>query len=350
MRDMSHPTRLVRLGRIGAAEELAAVGEVMRQVAGARASGDARGALILAELVGDGCALGRYQAGDYAVGPHGQQGWVRRWTGGHTTAYGDGIVSVHAVLPDPSCWLDEPGPLPGDRLINRYARGVVRGLVQLGLQAAYTGRDFVTAERKRAGYVSAERDARGVTVFQSVLGVVTFYDMEAEPVAAPGLPPPPPPTRLVDEIDADDSDALGSDVLEALAEGFAGQFRLEFEEAKLEKIDPAGALSLERPEGAGLVRGEESAVPIGIVEAFAALDASGAIERVCLAGEWIADSAGVAALEQALVGVRPDPKALAPVVQRFLSDPQHFFIGVPSADPVVRAIASAARAAEKKKG
>ncbi len=302
----------------------------------------------MAELSGPVEALGRWQAGGN-VGGSLAESFVRRWTGGHGTMYGDGILSVCAVLPDPDAWLEEAAPLPGERLLNRYARGLVRGFTHLGLQAAYPGRDFVTVSRKNGAYLSAERDARGVVLVQSIVAVETEHVLEdAGPAGA--LPHPPPPTALAEEID----DADFERVQKALAEGFAGQFRLDLEEwdataaARSLAIDEKSLLPIVSPEAdaaASMARGAEVEIPIGTLEAFAALDGRGRLARVSFAADWIADSAGVAALEAALAGIAPERTALAKAVGAVVADPRHFFIGLASPDPVVEAVLSAAAAA-----
>jgi hypothetical protein len=347
---MTRSVRLLRLGRTSARNELATVAAVMRAVADARDGRRPWSALVMAELSGPVEALGRWQAGG-SVGGALAESFVRRWTGGHGTMYGDGILSLCVVLPDPDAWLEEASPLAGERLLNRYARGLVRGFSHLGLQAAYPGRDFVTIARKNGAYLSAERDARGVVLVQGIVAVETEHVLE-DAVPGAGLPHPPPPTALAEEID----DADFERVQKALAEGFAGQFRLDLEgwdaadAARSLAIDEKGLLPLvsaEADPAASLARGAEVEIPIGTLEAFAALDVRGKLARVGFAADWIAASASVAALEAALAGVAPERAALQKAVAPVLADPAHFFIGITSPDPVVEAVLSAAAAATK---
>ena len=351
---MSGSVRLLRFGSLSPRRELAIVGRVMCETAEVRASGqagDPAGTLVLAALTGRGRALGRYQALEEEQADASEDAWVRRWTGGHTTVYGDGVLSVSLILPGPGTWLDEPGELPGDRLLNRYVRGLVRGLSRLGLQTAYPGRDFVTVAKKRAAYLCCERDASGVVLVQAIVAAETPYPADPEPAPAEGLPAPPLPTTIADELDADE---VGTRLLEAIASGYATQFRLDVEEssAPAEEALPGGEekqlLPLAHPpadEARLLFRGEPAVIPIGELETFVSLETDGRIARVRLAGDWIADSAGVAALEASLEGVPAERQSLAPVVERLLGDPAHFFIGVTSAEPIVEALLSGARAA-----
>ncbi len=348
---MTREVRLLRVGEVSARRELAIVASVMRAVADARDRGAPFGALVMAELLGNTEALGRWQVPGDVSGPL-LESFVRRWTGGHGTVYGDGILSVCAVLPEPGAWLEEAGPLPADRALNRYSRGLLRGISRLGVQAAYPGRDFLTVSRRNAGYLSAERDQRGVLLVQAVLAVDTEYTLEAEPPLGVGLPPVPAPTTLAEELD--ERDVCGH-VQTAIAEGFAAQFRLDLGEwpaadaARVLESDDV-ALPPVIPAEDDLARGAELDIPIGSLEAFARVGAKGLLERVRLAGDWIANSAGVSALEAALVGAPPERAALAKLVAPIVADPAHLFIGIDSPDCIVEVVLRAAAAAQRLSG
>jgi hypothetical protein len=113
---------------------------------------------------------------------------LRRLSGGRSTRYGDGMVSLCALAPAPQAWLQETTPLPGPRLLNRLARGLLSGLSRLGVSASYPGRDFASANGRRIGYVSLAREANGVTLFQAVLGVGAPYTTAEREPSWPGLP------------------------------------------------------------------------------------------------------------------------------------------------------------------
>lgn len=299
----------------------------------ARAAGGGGSALLLARLTGDGTALGRHQRS----ARHGGAA-ARRLTGGHSTVYGDGLVSACAILPHPWAWLDEDPRPPGARLLNRYARGVVSALARLGLRAMYPGRDFVTAARRRAAYVTAERDASGAFLFQAVVGVTRPYAPVPDP---PGLRALPPVTDLAREL----GDASDERLEEALVAGFAGRFGLDPVEADPPEVggglpppcDPAD------PPLDGMTPGRAVTAPIGALEAFARLDSGGRVERVHVAGDWIAGSADVRALEASLVGARDGD--VDRVVRGWLAAPDRLAIGVPDPAPLVEALRDAVRAA-----
>ncbi len=129
----SERARLIVLEEAEPAFELGIVGALLGSEA-------AEGAIVIAALVGDGAALGRYQQ----PGRTGRAREVRRLTGGRSTLYGGGILSLSAVIPSSQAWLEEREELPGPRLLNRYVRGLLTALQSCGLHAVYPGRDFVT--------------------------------------------------------------------------------------------------------------------------------------------------------------------------------------------------------------
>ncbi len=76
------------------------------------------------------------------------------------------------------------------------------------------------------------------------------------------------------------------------------------------------------------------------------LAADGTLARLKLATDWIASSAEVVMLEEALVGKPPDPDLLGRVIDRWLRLPGNLTIGVVSATPIVEAVLSAASRAK----
>lgn len=297
----SRRARLILLDGVEPERELGVCGALLAD------SGDAGGALVVARLRGAATALGRWQPG---------AGALRRWTGGRATHFGDGIVTLGAIAPEPQAWLDERARLAGPRLLNRWARGLLAGLGAMGLQAAYPGRDFATANGRQVAALGLERTAAGRLLFHAVIGAAIAHAAEPDP-DFPGLPRHPEVSTLVAE---------GGDpsALRGLARGFAQRFGLELIECA---PPPEAALPPDpTPDG---VAGAPVSVPIGQLRARVELAADGRIARACLLGDWIAASADVELLEGALVGADPsDRGALESLVARWLALPGTIAIGV----------------------
>jgi hypothetical protein len=320
----SKRARLTLLEEAEPAFELGIVGALLGSEA-------AEGAIVIAALVGDAAALGRYQR----PGRSGHTREVRRLTGGRSTLYGDGILTLSAIIPSSEAWLDESEVLPGPRLLNRYVRGLLAALRSCGLHAVYPGRDFVTVAGRRIAYVTLERSDSGALLFQAVIGTTGAYLVDDPGPDFPGLATPPEATWIERE-----GGALHS--LRALAASYAGRFSLDLFDAPTPQ--PVGAPPLQRalpPHSSGAIP-----IPIGQLQAHVELAADGTLARLELSGDWIASSAEVLMLEQALVGKPPDPELLSRVIDRWLCLPGNLTIGLVSATPVVEAIRSAASRAE----
>jgi hypothetical protein len=296
------------------------------------------GAVAVSSLRGSASALGRWQPGALAPwqpgalapGQPGAPGALRRWTGGRATRFGDGIIALSAVAPGPQSWLDERERLPGPRLLNRWARGLLAGLGAMGLQAAYPGRDFASANGRQVAALGIERTRAGRFLFHALIGADRPHPGEPDP-EFPGLPRHPPASSVAAE---------GGDptALRALARGFAQRLGLELIEAG----PPAPGAVPPEPTPIGVV-GSPVPIPIGQLRAALQLGADGGIARAQLLGDWIAASDDVAMLENALVGADPqDAARIEAIAERWLALPGLIAIGLTDARALVAALRSAA--------
>lgn len=325
--------RLIRLAQVAPERELAFVAQL--------ASRAGASALVISELTGEATALGRGQR----AGVSGALPELRRLGGGRSTQYGDGIVSLCALAPEPQAWLDEQPELTGPRLLNRLVRGLLAGLSRLGLQASYPGRDFALANGRRIAYVSLAREPSGVALFQAVLGVGRPYTTAEREPSWPGLPAPPAATALARErVPAPGFDAIA----QALAAGFADRFGLALDDAPLSDEERARAESpappLDDPELAALVSAGPIATPIGELEAHVALDAEARLARVRLRGDFMAAQSALARLEAELAGALPGSVQVRELCKAWLANPASLVVGLSGASAVSDAIARSARA------
>jgi hypothetical protein len=199
----------------------------------------------------------------------------------------------------------------------------------MGVQAAYPGRDFATANQRQVASLGVERTGEGRFLFHAVIGARAAHPAEPDPRFA-GLPDYPAASTV--QAEGGDPGAL-----RALARGFAQRLGVEL----IESEPPATGPLPPDPTPIG-VGGREVDVPIGRVRGFLEHDASGRIGRARLFGDWIAASADVALLEDALVGADPaDAAAVEALAARWLALPGTIAIGV--TDP--RQIAAAVRGA-----
>ena len=326
--------RLIRLASVSPERELAVVASL------AQRSGTS--ALVVAELTGDAAALGRFQR----PGRSHAARELRRLSGGRSTRYGDGVISLCALAPTAQAWLDETAALSGPRLLNRLVRGLLAGLARLGLAASYPGRDFVTVNGRRIAYVSLSRDVSGVLLFQAVLGVGAPYTTGERDPSWPGLPAVPEPTSLARErVPAPGFDRIAA----GLAAGFSERFALLLEDAPLSSDDLRAVAAASPPPLADATLAElccagAIATPIGELEMHVALDSAGRLARVRLLGDWMAAEPELRALEAALVGELPGSPRIRELFAAWLAQPAALVIGLTDAAPLADAVAHSARA------
>ncbi len=326
--------RVIRLARVSPERELELVAGLARRPGSA--------ALVVAELTGEAASLGRLQRAGSSLAKH----EVRRLSGGRSTRYGDGVVSLCALLPSPRAWFPEAGSLTGPRLLNRLVRGLLAGLSRLGLPASYPGRDFVSANGRRLAYVSLSREPSGVLLFQAVLGVGAPYTTEEREPSWPGLPLAPAASSLARErVPTPEFEPLAS----ALCAGFAAKFELTLDDTPLTSDEARLFEADARPplveaELAELSCAGALATPIGALEAHVALDAGGRLARVRLRGDWIAAQAELVELETTLVGERPGSVRVRELCTAWLANPASLVVGLIGASALADAIARSARA------
>jgi len=293
------------------------------------------GALRVYTIAGDVVALGRWHLAPDVAPDAGVQVW-RRHSGGRAMPWGDGFVALSLVLPHRSALVSTyPFALAPEQVMNRYVRGVLRACELGGIAAFYPGRDLITVDGRIFGMASFEVDARGTLLFQVVLA------NERDASVLPALLDRADPGGIVRTtmLTAADTTSIarvlghGIDLEELagwlvrgygerLGVRFAGrhQFLVDGE------FDDAGWLAARRSR-ADLDRHAVVPGQIGVLELHFARD-GGRIRDVCLAGDFIASSPTVVALEEGLRGCAAEPGALAAVVHGVLAQPEHFVLGL----------------------
>ncbi len=303
--------------------------------------------LHLAALAGTGISLGRFQRPD-AVAAGRDRPLIRRLTGGRAAAYGDGLVSVSLVLPDPSALLAAER-IPVSKVLNRYVRGILAGLEALGVEALYYGTDFIAVNRRHGGTLTAEVSRDGTVLMQAILAieVPALLPHTLLAGAAPQATREPPPTTLAEAVGRP---VMMPEVIEALMTGFSRKFGVTFEPGGLSVPGPAGwpgdkaaaplpDLNLALPPHAS----RPCPIAGGFLQAHVAID-DDRIQVVRFTGELVADSPAIEELEQRLAGRPIERAAIEAEVGVIFNDPRHVLMGVKSlrifADAVLNAAAS----------
>ncbi len=204
----------------------------------------------------------------------------------------------------------------------------------------------MSAEGRQLAVVSQESTAEGALAFEAIVAVerplpvphaLSRYPAHCDPRASG-----PPPTSLVELLPP----GAGAPAFERLAAALEGGWSAAHER---EVADVAGPLP-EAPlppaeeDEAGLTPGGLAELPIGFVEALAAV-AGGKLVSPRLRGDFIAPAHVVAALETSLEGVAVDLAEVGPRVDAAFHRPGAFLHGVRELRALADAILVAGRAA-----
>jgi len=300
------------------------------------------GVLRVYAFPGDVLAAGRWHLAPPHVGDLGEA-FVRRLTGGRALALGEGYLGISLLLPHRSALLaDDPFALAPFQVPNRYVRGLMRALKQLGLPAFYPGRDLVTVNRRPIAAVSFETDDEGRLLFEAILAVDSPLSAVAQlldrwdvaGVIKADLLALESGTSLREEIgDVPSVAELGTLVQEAFAEQFGVPVApeplstLEIQAVTALAAREGRAWNLLRQPRADLPCTGSSGIQTGVLEVHFALEQGRFLKEICLAGDFIADSPAIASLEYRLRLCPAERKAIARVVDGVFADAAHYLLG-----------------------
>jgi lipoate-protein ligase A len=307
-------------------------------------------ALRVFDVADEAVSLGRWQLAPEPAGAG--VALMRRHSGGRAAAFGTGFAGVSLILPARGALL-EPGtpPLRPEQVMNRYVRGILRGLERQGIPALYPGRDTITARRRQLGVVAFAETPAGAVLVETI--VATSGDPSALPRlldrADPGgvvrttmLTPADTTSIAAEQGSAPTLQAFADWMAAGHAErlGAAPEARTldDSETARIGEIaaqlDEATWLATRRP-GHDLDRRASTATMLGVLDVRLAVGADGRVRDAGISGDLIAADDTIPALEEALSGCPPERAAVAAVVTSVLDDPHHFLLGIGPADTLV---------------
>ncbi len=311
------------------------------------------GVLRVYTMPGDVLAAGRWHLAPPGTAERGES-FVRRLSGGRALAHGQGYLGFSLLLPHRSAvFADDPLALAPVQVANRYVRGVLRFLKSLGLAAFYPGRDLVTVDRRPIAAVSFETDKTGRLIFEGVLAVERPLGLVAQLLDRwdPGG------VIKADLLQLDDSTCLRAEIgttppLAALRSGlcdaFAEQFGLAMQQESLSALEEQAIAALAAREGRAwnATRAPRPELPLigvspiqlGVLEAHFALEQGRFIKDIMLAGDFIANSPAVAAVEQRLRLCPAERDAIGRVVDAVFNEVSNYLLGVGSPRAIAETI------------
>jgi lipoate-protein ligase A len=301
------------------------------------------GVLRVYSFPGDVLAAGRWHLAP-AGGADAGEAFVRRLTGGRALALGEGYLGISLLLPHRSAlFAEDPLALAPFQLANRYVRGILRALKSLGLPVFYPGRDLVTANRRPIAAVSFETDEEGRLVFETILAVERPLGAVAQLLDRWDVGG----VIKVDLLALESGTCLREELGESLAiadlgallcDSFAQQYGVEIEETPLSPLEAQAVAALAARENrlwttARQLRRDlplvgSSGIQTGVLEAHFALEQERFIKEIQLAGDFIANSPAIAALEYRLRLCPAEWTAIARIVDAVFGDPANYLLGI----------------------
>ena len=285
--------------------------------------------------------LGRYQAAG-ALSHNSGLTVARRLTGGRAFPSGDGFVQFSLIVPQRSFFFSaDPHHIAPFQVLNRYVRGVLHGLKTGGVEVFYPGRDFLTVQRLPVGWHSFVTADSGAVLYEG--GVFVQRDMSLLPHFLDRADPRgtiPCQLFLPDQVH-NLGKVLGrslapDQVVHLLRNGFTQQFKLECLDQDLNqseraaipgKQEQADLVPNGRPLRADLPYAATRHTPLGELQVRFSLTPERTIEAVRFSGDFIANPAGMQALEHNLTGCPLEKTALWQVIDRTFLEPEHYLIG-----------------------
>lgn len=299
--------------------------------------------------------LGRYQA----AGTLGQDPGLtiaRRLTGGRAFPSGNGFVQFSLIVPHRSFFFSaDPHHIAPFQILNRYVRGVLHGLKTRGIDVFYPGQDFLTVQRLPIGWHSFVTADSGAVLYEG--GVFVQRDMSLLPHFLDRADPQgtlPCQLFMPDQVHNLDK-VLGrsltpDQVVHLFRNGFTQQFGLECLDRDLDKNERASILGKQersdpvpnsRPLRSNLPYEATRQTPLGELRVRFSLTPERTIEAVQFSGDFLANPAGIQALEHNLEGCPLEKASLWRVIDQTFLEPEHYLIGAGKLDDLPGVMISA---------
>jgi lipoate-protein ligase A len=310
-----------------------------------------RPVLRVSEQQGRVLSLGRYHLAPEPVRGSAVQ-VTRRVCGGRVRPAGEGFRTVSLVLPHRSALVsDDRHALAPSQVLNRFVRGFLQGCREMGIAAFYPGRDLVTVGGSILAMVSFECSETGSTLLEAHVATNSEFaalaDLleTADPDAtiSAELWAPQATTSLARRLgraaDIEETAAM-------LCRGYASHFPMIFRShalssAEMNAIQANADSATEswvasRRARSDMDRHAISPVQVGVLEVHFSLDEEHRIDSILLAGDFIANSPAIDALERRLHGCPLQLDAIDRVVNEVLDGRENFILGLGKLDRIAR--------------
>jgi hypothetical protein len=238
--------------------------------------------------------------------------------------------------------------------MNRYARGLLSAMRELGIDCFYPGRDAITFDQREIAMCTFETNAAGAMLFEAAVAhnrgmedlVHDLERIDPDGALSCRMYDAASATKVVRELARDIS-------FDELANAIASGYRNTLGDTRRRELTAAETAQAQH-RGRALTASNwlagHNAAPslklknrivsqLGAIEAAVALNANGTIDAVRLSGDFIANSPAIDQLESELRGHALDLPTISHAVTKTFGHNDNFFLGAGELSNLVRLIA-----------
>jgi lipoate-protein ligase A len=311
--------------------------------------------LLISRPKGSALVLGRYQdqrsAIDFKASKERDLPVVRRLSGGTTSLLSESQIHIALAV----SMEEQPIECEPRQFLQKYGAVVVKGLVELGLRARYFGQDLISIKERPAGLLSFELDGKGAALLEAILAVSRPTLPDSELVGYPTTVRENPSADAFTTLEQEGSEISFSRIVQGLKTASAATLDMIAKERSLTPLEKERVRSLLRkvqvdepksgqvPPYLRRFRSRAIEESIGFVEATVGVTQGRFLKDVSIHGDFMADSGGIADLEQRLRMCPIKRRQVALIIDDVLGAPDHVILGIRRLGSILEAIMDAAK-------
>lgn len=312
--------------------------------------------LLISRPKGRAVTLGRFQnersAVSFDAAKKKEISVFRRITGGTSSLIGDGFLHMALVVSFKNLPIDcEPR-----QFLQKYGALWVKSFVDLGLKPRYFGRDLLSIGDSPFGLVSFDIDDKGTGLVETIIAMEESIHLPGKDLNGYATQVRENPSRKAYTTVRQEDETLDSArVVEAVKVAMQENLELKNRERPLNALEKERVRSLlkkvqvsppKEPASPSYMKRWRSRTieeSIGFVEATVGVTQGRFLKEVFLHGDFMADSVGIAVLEEKLRMCPIKRRQIALTIDDVLGAPEHVILGIRRLGSILEAIMDAAK-------
>ena len=312
--------------------------------------------LLISRPKGRSITLGRFQnersAVSFDAAEKRELPVFRRITGGTASLLGEGFLHLALVVSFKSLPIDcEPR-----QFLQKYGALWVKAFIDLGLKPRYFGRDLLSIGDSPFGLLSFDIDDKGTGLVETIIALDESIHLPDKELDGYTTQVRESPSRKAYTTVRQEDETLDSDrVVEAVKVAVQENLNLKNRQRPLNALEKERVRSLLKK--VQVPRPKEPTSPsymkrwrsrtieesIGFVEATVGVTQGRFLKDVSIHGDFMADSVGIALLEEKLRMCPIKRRQIALSIDDVLGAPEHVILGIRRLGSILEAIMDAAK-------